>query len=291
MSTRLQDCARHARTAITAVLVGGLAVTGLTRAADEGPPRARIVALAYDTASDSLIKASPTALYRSQNHGRDWEALALPDSRGGRITSVAISTNHRTLYIAGTFGILRSSDGGHRWTSKRNGLPAGAVVAVSAHAVQPDTVYAYVARKGIYRSEDAGDHWRLMDNGPHEAILQFVHSNMPGSMQTGWLFAATAKGVRRSMDCFCGWRDAGGLSRSISAIAYDAGETRTVYAAAPGAVLVSTDGGEHWRDLPAPGNAISALLVTRTGVLYAAVSDGELYRSTDHGRQWSLVDA
>ena len=130
-----------------------------------------------------------------------------------------------------------------------------------------------------------------MDAGPRDRILQFVHSNMPGSMQTGWFFAATAKGVRRSMDCFCGWRDAGGLARSISVVAYDPSETRTIYAASPGAFSVSTDGGEHWGDLPAPGSVTTALIVTPAGVLYAAVGEGELFRSADRGHSWIRIDA
>src|SRR3546814_15414001 len=73
----------------------------------------------------------------------------------------------------------------------------------------PDTVYAVVAEQGIYRSEDGGAGWRMMDKGPEAEIQRIIHSNLEGSMQSGWLFAATDRGVYRSMDCFCGWRNAG----------------------------------------------------------------------------------
>lgn len=35
----------------------------------------------------------------------------------------------------------------------------------AAHADQPDTVYAYIAGQGIYRSQDVGRRWQLMDKG------------------------------------------------------------------------------------------------------------------------------
>jgi len=143
---------------------------------------------------------------------------------------------------------------------------------------------------GIFRSEDAGGHWRLMDAGPRAKVVQFIHSNMPGSMQTGWFFAATARGVSRSMDCFCGWRDAGGLGRAVTAVAYVPTRPKEIYAAAENALFFSADGGEQWSQRQSPGHDISALVVTPAGTLYAAVDAGELLRSADGGITWHHVN-
>ena len=276
--------------AVTPVLLAGLLATGNIAVAGEIVlPRDRIVALDFDVHDHSLIKAYSRTLYRSGNDGRDWEPIALPKAiERGHIVSVAVSAQSpATLYVAGPgIGVLRSADGGGSWDAMNLGLPSNDIVALSSHADQPDTLYVFVAKRGILRSEDAGGHWRLMDAGPRAKVLQFLHSNMPGSMQTGWFFAATAKGISRSMDCFCGWRDAGGLGRAVTAVAFDPGQPKQVYAAAGNGLFVSADGGEHWLPLPSPSHNISALAATPEGTLFAAAGAGELFRSADRGMTW-----
>ena len=294
LNTMAQSYWRLALTGWTALLVGSLAMGAEPAASNVGSTREGIVALALDAGSHSLLKAYPRALYLSHNEGRDWAPISLPRTiERGRISSVAISAHSATLlYVAGPgFGVLRSANGGRSWDAKNGGLPSNAVAALTLHIDQPDTLYAYLPRHGIFRSEDAGDHWRLMDAGPRAKILQFVHSNMPGSMQTGWLFAATTTGVGRSMDCFCGWRDAGGLGEPVRVVAYDPSEPRRVYAAAADGLFVSANGGEQWSRVPSPRGGMTALVVASTGVVFCAFGDGELFRSADHGNSWIRVDA
>ncbi|HEV8553765.1 MAG TPA: hypothetical protein VGR65_10355 [Casimicrobiaceae bacterium] len=280
--------------AATVIIAGLLATCGVADARQSEAAANRIVALGFDAGTQTLLKAYPRALYRSSNAGRNWEPISLPASVArGRIASVAAPAHRKdVVYVAGPgFGVLRSENGGRSWVAQNTGLPSNDVVALTPHADQWDTIYAYLSRKGIFRSEDAGAHWRLMDSGPRQRISQFIHTNMPGSMQTGWFFAATPKGVNRSMDCFCGWRDAGGLARAITAVAYDPQQPKQVYAATGTGLLVSTDGGEQWSQTNSPGRVISALAVTPAGELYAAVGEGELFRSADHGKTWERIDA
>jgi photosystem II stability/assembly factor-like uncharacterized protein len=277
----------------TVALIVGLFSTGsVVLAHDIVTSRAKAVALAYDAGSRTLLKAYPRALYRSRNEGRDWEPIVLPPAVArGRIDAVSIAAKGEAIYIAGQgFGVLSSPDGGRTWAAKNAGLPSKDVIAMSAHADLPGTLYVSLAGRKLFRSEDAGSHWRLMDAGPREQVLQLVHSNMAGSMQTGWFFAATSKGISRSMDCFCGWRDAGGLGQRVTSVAYDPHDPKRVYAAAEEALFVSADGGEQWARVQTPGRAVTALVVTPAGLLYAAVDDGELFASADHGSTWRHVD-
>lgn len=278
------------RRLVLALVIGASAAGAAIAAPPAQGERGAVSALAFDAADGVLLEATGKGLYRSPDEGRTWQAVALPASARGHAAALAVSKNG-VLYIAGPrIGVLSSADRGAKWTSRSKGLPSRDVVAVAAHADQPDTVYAYVAKRGIFRSEDRGSHWKLMDAGPREPIRRLVHSNMPGSMQTGWFFAATAKGVSRSMDCFCGWRDAGALGHSAKALAYDPKQPQRIYAATDEALYVSANGGEKWERASSPGSDITALAASPSGVLYAVTAGGILFRSADGARSWAPVD-
>lgn len=254
----------------------------------------RIVALTFDREANALFVAHAHEFHRSDDEGRSWTKMSLPLSvQGNSIAAVAASVKRKgALYLAGPgFGVLHGSDDGRNWVARNNGLPSRDVVALAAHTDQPDTVYAYVSGRGVFRSEDAGTHWKWMGGGPREGIGQFIHSNMSGSMQTGWLFAATPKGVGRSMDCFCLWRDAGELGAPVDAVSYDPREPRYVYAATGKGLFFSTDGGEQWTRLSAPAARVTALVVSPAGAVFAGTADGGLYRSLDQAKTWERIGA
>lgn len=280
---------------ITALVAGllGLQAAGVDARAAQSNRRGTI-ALAFDPASQTLFRASADAVYRSGDGGLHWAPVELPPASAPRtITAIGVSAGgNGILYVAGPgIGVLRSDDGGRNWSARNEGLPGTDVAAFATHADRPETIYAYVKGNGIYRSEDGGQHWRLMDAGPRGGITRFVHSNMPGSMQSGWLFVAGPQGVRRAMDCFCGWRDAGELGHAVHAVAYDPGQPHSVYAATDAGLFFSTDGGEKWSLLNTPGTPIEALIVTPGGTLYAAGADGSLLRRSAAANRWERMDA
>ncbi len=273
-----------------ALLIGVPAAAGAFAASGPDAERGKVTALAFDAADGALLEATDKGLYRSTDEGRSWQPVALPASARGHVAALAVSKKG-AFYIGGPgIGVLSSTDGGGKWTARNKGVPSRDVVAVAAHADQPDTVYVYVAKRGIFRSEDRGSHWKLMDAGPREPIRSLVHSNMPGSMQTGWFFAATAKGVGRSMDCFCGWRDAGALGHPAAALTYDPKQPQRVYAATGEGLYVSADGGEKWERASSPAPDITALAAASSGALYAVTAGGILFRSADGARSWAPVD-
>lgn len=274
------------------IFIGLMSLQNAANATQPAVTKARIVALKFDSVSRVLWKATSKALFRSGDEGRTWTPVALPNEAKGNIAAITISArNPNTIYIAGTnMGVLRSKDGGRSWAAANKGLPSLRAVAIAAHSDQTDTVYAYIDGKGIFRSQDAGVNWRLMDRGPRDPILHFIHTNMPGSMETGWLYAATSQGVRRSMDCFCGWHNAGEVTGNFHMVSYDPDQPERVYAAAREGLFVSTDGGEQWTKMKSPSAVTTALIATPLGGLYIS-ANGKLFRSRDRGVTWENVDA
>lgn len=191
-----------------------------------------------------------------------------------------------STYLAGPgLGVWRYDTAHQRWQSLSDTLPDLAITAIAAHATQPETLYAYHATDGMLRSRDGGARWVKVDSGPQEQVKAFLHSDMPGSMESGWLFAGTTRGVARSMDCFCFWGDAGDLRGNVSAISYDPGAPENVYAVIEGQLHHSADGGETWKSLEAP-KAVTALAFRPDRGLVVGTASGDLLALDARG-QWS----
>lgn len=270
--------------AVSFVLLLGVSAAWAGSALSSQEP---IVGLTYAPGKHTLVKAYRHAVYASGDDGKNWQQLAIPELTKGEIASVAASPAAKkdSMYVAGPgLGILRTDDGGKTWIARNDGLPTRDVIAVAAHTTQPDTVYSVVKDSGVYRSEDGGKTWRLMDRSVKAGVHQLIHSNMAGSMQSGWLFAATENGVRRAMDCFCLWQDAGKLGASVRSIAYDPRQPEHIFAATEKGLFRSTDGGENWDQIMAPVSDITALAIAPSGALYVAGADGTMFRSADAAR-------
>jgi photosystem II stability/assembly factor-like uncharacterized protein len=219
-------------------------------------------------------------------NGSDRQSVSLPEpARGKSALSLAIAMDGK-IYIAGEgLGIYRSTDDGESWQKVGNKTPGNDINAVVAHSTLDDTVYAHSPGKGMFRSANAGESWERVDAGPQEPVRTFLHSNMEGSMETGWLFAGTTRGVARSMDCFCFWSDAGDLRGEVTALTYDAEAPMNVYGVVQDTLYHSADGGESWSRTAAPDN-VSDLAVAG-GELYAGTPDGVFVQT---GTKWEKID-
>lgn len=179
-------------------------VTSATQAATKSQTSSNdSVALAYDPTDGSLLKADRTGLLRWQA-GADWEKVNVPQNAG--LSGVIVNPDKPTIrYVSGPgLGVARSDDSGSRWQAVNSGLPNLDVTALALHSFRRETLYAWVRDKGIYRTEDGGAIWKQMrDQGPPDTDVRgLIHSTLPGSMNTGWLYADTPTGAYIGMDCF-----------------------------------------------------------------------------------------
>ena len=214
--------------------------------------------------------------------------IPLPPSDSGAQPRSMAKGADESLYLAGPgLGIWRYDEASKRWQSLNDTLPDLGVTAIAAHATQAETLYVYLGESGMFRSRDGGAEWVKVDSGPREPVQAFLHSDMPGSMESGWLFAGTTRGVARSMDCFCFWGDAGELRGTVSAIDYDPSAPENVYAVIEGQLHHSSDGGETWAGLEIP-QAVTALTFSAVERLVVGTESGELLSRNASG-EWVPV--
>jgi len=159
------------------------------------------VALAYNPAGGGLLKADSQGLSGWQPDS-GWEQVDVPQPSD--LSGVAINPDQpATMYISGPgLGVLRSDDGGDNWQEINSGLPRPDVTALAMHSFRRDTLYAWISNDGIYRTEDGGLSWKKMPDVPiaDPQVRALTHSTLEGSMNTGWLYAATPSGAYLSMD-------------------------------------------------------------------------------------------
>ena len=122
-----------------------------------------------------VVLALDHGFWQSTDGGQSWTTGKGMPAWEGRHDVAFTGRNGEVMFVTrgqfGSFGgIVKSVDGGETWTvlsGKRRGLPELGEQAqpISVHAINPQTVWATIGGK-LYRSDDGGEHWRIVHDGP-----------------------------------------------------------------------------------------------------------------------------
>jgi photosystem II stability/assembly factor-like uncharacterized protein len=233
----------------------------------------------------TLYAGTEAAVYKTVDGGRSWR----PSQRGlftpprptyqfnrdkGWVIALAVDPADTNVVYAGSDRVSKSRDGGRSWKTvfppHPTRYPPDNVSALAIAPSRPEAIYAITGafpnpsptpasgRTSIYKSTDAG---------------------------TTWQAAIT---VRGSVD--------------PTALAVDPQHPTTVYAAVGANLIKTTNAGKTWQpinhglpisDTRGPCHCLSQGGVTalavdprRTGTVYAALTQGGIYKSTNGGQTW-----
>jgi len=222
-------------------------------------------------------------IFRSEDGGERWQQLpvtvrfpevtvaqgANPAKRVLELAADPANPDH--LYGAiEVGGIIRSLDGGRHWENMSHGQYLNDDT-VDMHGVlvgrwRPGTVLA-IARAGLFRSADRGEHWasgRLEAlNAKGQTYCRDIRE-VPGDPKTIWIaaganFQSDLGALFKSTDGGLGWTRVkmGVEPRStLFAIAFDERRPTRMYCASSGGeVFVSEDGGQSWEERRLPEGA------------------------------------
>lgn len=265
-----------------------------------GPVGNRVIAVAGVAGDRTTYYAGAASggIWKTTDTGLSWKPV-FDDQKVHSIGALAVAPSDPNIVWAGTGetfirsnvsigdGIYKSTDGGETW--KHMGLDrTGRIGRVIIHPSNPNIVYAAALghgyapqpERGVYRTRDGGQSWELVlqvdENTGASDLVMDPHN--PRILFAGmWQLQIRTWG-----------RESGG----------------------PGSGLyVSRDGGDHWARLegnglprlpvgkiglcatPADSSRIYALIETGDGVPWHGqeTESGELWRSDDGGRNWSLM--
>ena len=222
-----------------------------------------------------LVGCENCEIYRSDDAGERWTRLPVsvrfPDittapgaNPAKRVLMLdACASEPDLLYGAVEVGgTIRSTDGGEHWENLSHGMYLNDDT-VDSHGVlasrwRPGTVIG-IARAGMFRSDDAGDHWRPVPLEPLNAKGQIYCRDIrevPGNPRHLWVAAG------------------GGFQSEI------------------GVLLHSRDGGDSWTRMeigaPVPHTMFKlAFDERRPSLMSCATNGGEVYTSRDGGENWT----
>ena len=226
--------------------------------------RFKITALAFSPHNPNVVIAGTqfAALYRSDDHGRNWRHLDVivpeicANMAQSRFTQILFDPKDQQLAWAGVDlgNIWHTTDGGTSWHNLTKGLTSEDIHGLAVVHNGSRKVFA-TTDNGVHVSDDDGESWQVQAfDSPKPYTRAVVQS--PG----GDLFITNGDGPPGS------W----------------------------GRLYRSSDLGRHWQRAPLPGDVESSMWSIAVNpadpkLMFASSSLGQIYRSTDGGESWSAL--
>src|SRR5437660_2520220 len=212
-------------------------------------------------------------IFRSTDGGESWQKVLYKDENTGGMDLAFDPANPQTIYadlwaarqapweIGGSLtlsadnGLYKSTDGGTTWRQLTGGLP-GATEGVGriGIAVSPNTptrLYAVVGAErhaGIYRSDDAGETWRVINPDPRlwgrDGDFNEVKVD-PSNPDVVYVANVVTWKSTDGGKTFTGWRGAPG-GDDYHRLWIDPVEPNVILLAGDQGAIITVNGGEPW---------------------------------------------
>jgi photosystem II stability/assembly factor-like uncharacterized protein len=211
-------------------------------------------------------------IFRSLDGGRTFEKVLYKDADTGGVDVVFDPANSRTIYAVlwqarqgpwenGVFsgpgsGVFKSTDGGTTWRQSDNGLPTFADdgrgrIGIAVAPTNPRRLFATVearTRAGLYRSDDAGESWTLVNGDPRvtSRAADFAEVKVdPKNADVVYTGSIVAWKSADGGKTFVGWRGAPG-GDDYHRLWINPNDTRIILLAGDQGAIVTVNGGETW---------------------------------------------
>lgn len=238
---------------------------------------ADVHALAFDpTDPQRLLFGHHDGLLASSDGGRSWQPTELSGADAMNIGRL----DGQRLQIAGHEVYVESTDGGITWTPVSNDLPGLDLHAFAIDPADADRAWVFAVGHGLFRTQDAGRHWELLDPNNWGALTTYRRDGATV------LAAIGPEGLVHTRDGGMTWEPMAYPGAPMAALAA-APDGSALYAATSAGIRRSTDEGATWSDTSFRMQAL-ALAVSPTDPqrLAAVDSDTLFYSSSDGGSTW-----
>ncbi len=223
----------------------------------------------------------------------DWRPLG---PQGGLVTAIAVTPNGGAWYAAlSDAGLYRSLDGGASWVAISPGnmrwLPT-----VTLDPTNPSVIYVGGDGSGVFRSSDGGSSWNAIGLPGRTVTAIAVDPTNPSRIfaGTGCNWGCSIEGLYRTEDGGATWTEVNaGLPAGVPINALLARADGSIFAGSAGAYR-SLDHGQTWQQVGGSNmNQQILCFLNPSGspsTIYAGSAHGGMYRSTDGGASWVLIN-
>ena len=245
-----------------------------------GVGRLMVQDLAVDlSVPEWIYAATHIGVFQSEDGGTSWRRSTeeLGTINVFNVTvSRPVASGEKAIVYAGSWGnnVLRSRDDGRTWAPIHNGLETLSVHAFAVDPGDPNVLYAGTVER-VYKSDDGGASWYVIDDGMRSAITTFDLVIDPH--RSGRIYAGTTAGVYRSDNDGMAWVYKGdGLGElTVNALAIDPGKAETLYAGTEHhGMYLSIDGGGHWIPWGLKDLSIYSIVIDDSGRIWAGTEEG-----------------
>jgi len=250
--------------------------------------------LAVDPETPSIVYAATehNGVFKTVNGGDRWSRTTLSSVR---VFSIAVDATASKVYVGEDGARIDTRSDNGEWTLVDLNpiplpIPSTRASVVALNPLVPTTAYA--ATGGLVKTTDGGATW----NGLALAPQAFAVALDPSNPST--VYAGGNGGVHMSLDAGATWdniNDGLPVAR-LHMLVVDPQRPAVLYAGFGGygsffghnSLFKSEDGGSSWT--PAMAASVAALAIDPqvTLTIYAAVTDGQVFKSTNDGVSWSL---
>lgn len=221
-------------------------------------------------------------LYKSSDDGLTWSDYELPTGNSSINNIEILSSN--TIFVGTGSGVVKSFNYDNDWIISNNGL--NDLGRINAIACGPnDELFVGVLGSGLFKSEDLGLNWQLINTGfyhPKSApvyILFSSNNDIYAALQFG--------GIYKSVDNGLSWVKIFNQTSNNPVISLNS--LGFIYTNHDNAISKSTDNGNTWTLLNNFDSNVNTITITPNDNILAGTYYDGIFRSTDDGITWSKV--
>jgi photosystem II stability/assembly factor-like uncharacterized protein len=196
-------------------------------------------------------------------------------------------TDARHGFACGEFNtILKTSNGGASWQPVNNGtIPNATFLSIDAL----DSNHLFVARNGLYVTENGGGSWSEWGNSASSIqSIKAINDSTAFITKGGFIFKTSDKG-KNWITCYSFQDLTGPMIFTGNNDTAFACSGRTWDNASYGTIHRSVDGGKSWADLKLNTKQITAVGFSNSRQGYCTTFDNMFYATGDGGTTWNNI--